>query len=123
MLSTPDPGYSIKRSPDHRRDLCKLHKLFVNFKDIGVENIVAPEGYEASFCQGDCSFPLNVQADNQTAHSIVQALMAFQNPGKVPQACCSPDEYEDLSVVYSDVNGTYRFTRYSNMIVKSCRCS
>ena len=43
--------------------------------------IIAPEGYEAYYCFGECSFPLN-QHMNATNHAIVQTLMNLKN-GKV----------------------------------------
>jgi hypothetical protein len=36
--------------------------------------IIAPEGYAAYYCQGECSFPLNSYM-NATNHAIVQTLV------------------------------------------------
>lgn len=44
--------------------------------------IIAPEGYAAYYCQGECAFPLNSYM-NATNHAIVQTLvrifMVFMN--------------------------------------------
>ena len=36
--------------------------------------IIAPEGYAANYCDGECSFPLNAHM-NATNHAIVQTLV------------------------------------------------
>lgn len=36
--------------------------------------IIAPEGYAAFYCDGECSFPLNAHM-NATNHAIVQTLV------------------------------------------------
>lgn len=38
--------------------------------------IIAPEGYAAFYCDGECSFPLNAHM-NATNHAIVQTLVSF----------------------------------------------
>lgn len=37
--------------------------------------IIAPEGYAAYYCEGECSFPLNSYM-NATNHAIVQTLVS-----------------------------------------------
>ncbi|CAL8315890.1 unnamed protein product [Merluccius merluccius] len=63
--------------------------LYVDFSDVGWnEWIVAPPGYNAFYCQGECPFPL---ADhlNSTNHAIVQTLVNSVN-SNIPRACCVP---------------------------------
>lgn len=38
--------------------------------------IIAPEGYAAYYCEGECAFPLNSYM-NATNHAIVQTLVSF----------------------------------------------
>lgn len=38
--------------------------------------IIAPEGYAAFYCDGECSFPLNAHM-NATNHAIVQTLVGI----------------------------------------------
>lgn len=52
--------------------LIKLVFVFVS-KDW----IIAPEGYAANYCDGECSFPLNAHM-NATNHAIVQTLVRSQ---------------------------------------------
>lgn len=37
--------------------------------------IIAPKGYAANYCDGECSFPLNAHM-NATNHAIVQTLVS-----------------------------------------------
>lgn len=42
--------------------------------------IIAPEGYAANYCDGECSFPLNAHM-NATNHAIVQTLVRPTHTG------------------------------------------
>lgn len=115
----PNP---LKRSTKRKDRPCQLYKMYVRFQDLNLEqDIIAPEGYEAGFCEGQCRFPLSVQSE-PTPHAIIQTLFAFQNPEIVPEPNCSPREYDELNVIYSDSDGNYRMHRYANMLVRNCRC-
>ncbi|KAG8571702.1 hypothetical protein GDO81_011757 [Engystomops pustulosus] len=53
---------------------CRKHELYVSFQDLGWQDwIIAPKGYAANYCGGECSFPLNAHM-NATNHAIVQTL-------------------------------------------------
>lgn len=54
------------------------HLTFNNFQDW----IIAPDGYGAFYCSGECNFPLNAHK-NATNHAIVQTLVHLLNPTKV----------------------------------------
>lgn len=81
---------------------CKKRELYVSFRDLGwqVQSrkcpltpsfatvsvksllfssdqdwIIAPEGYAAYYCDGECAFPLNSDM-NATNHAIVQTLVS-----------------------------------------------
>lgn len=41
--------------------------------------IIAPEGYAAYYCEGECAFPLNSYM-NATNHAIVQTLVSHRQP-------------------------------------------
>ncbi|KAK7906798.1 hypothetical protein WMY93_015410 [Mugilogobius chulae] len=68
---------------------CRRHDLYVDFSDVGWnEWIVAPPGYHAFYCQGECPFPL---ADhlNSTNHAIVQTLVNSVN-SNIPEPVVCP---------------------------------
>lgn len=101
---------------------CSRHKMYVNFEEVGWSDwIVAPPGYNAYFCQGDCKFPL---ADhlNTTNHAIVQTLMNSMSPTTVPKACCVPTQLNSISMLYLDVNLRVVLKNYKDMEVVGCGC-
>ena len=55
--------------------------------------IIAPEGYAAYYCEGECAFPLNSYM-NATNHAIVQTLVsvACVPSGVWPAAAAGPPD-------------------------------
>lgn len=70
------------RNPDAQKS-CQIQTLYVSFKDLKWQDwIIAPDGYGAFYCSGDCNFPLNAHM-NATNHAIVQTLVHLMSPNKV----------------------------------------
>ncbi|CAF96552.1 unnamed protein product, partial [Tetraodon nigroviridis] len=127
---------------------CKKHELYVSFRDLGWQGdwIIAPEGYAAYYCDGECAFPLNSYM-NATNHAIVQTLVGFCrnpperpalsrplknasfqkqvhfiNPETVPKPCCTPTQLHSISVLYFDDSSNVILKKYRNMVVRACGC-
>ncbi|XP_066528444.1 bone morphogenetic protein 7-like, partial [Hoplias malabaricus] len=101
---------------------CKKHELYVSFRDLGWQDwIIAPEGYAAYYCEGECAFPLNSYM-NATNHAIVQTLVHFINPESVPKPCCAPTQLHGISVLYFDDSSNVILKKYRNMVVRACGC-
>ncbi|XP_038551510.1 bone morphogenetic protein 7-like [Micropterus salmoides] len=101
---------------------CKKHELYVSFRDLGWQDwIIAPEGYAAYYCEGECAFPLNSYM-NATNHAIVQTLVHFINPDTVPKPCCAPTQLHGISVLYFDDSSNVILKKYRNMVVRACGC-
>lgn len=83
--------------------------------------IIAPDGYAAFYCYGECSFPLNAHM-NASNHAIVQTLVHLMTPSMVPKPCCAPIKLSSISVLYFDDNSNVILKKYRNMVVKSCGC-
>jgi len=112
-------GRKYKR---RRRTNCRRHPLYVDFQDVGWNDwIVAPPGYNAYFCHGECPFPM---ADhlNSTNHAIVQTLVNSVNPGAVPRACCVPTDLSPISMLYLDESDKVVLKNYKDMVVEGCGC-
>ncbi|XP_018428493.1 PREDICTED: bone morphogenetic protein 7-like [Nanorana parkeri] len=104
------------------KQACKKHELYVSFRDLGWQDwIIAPEGYAAYYCEGECAFPLNSYM-NATNHAIVQTLVHFINPETVPKPCCAPTDLQGISVLYFDDSSNVILKKYRNMVVRSCGC-
>lgn len=105
-----------------RRDHCRRHSLWVDFSDVGwTDWIVAPAGYQAYFCQGECPYPLDDHF-NATNHAIVQNLINSVSPTMVPKACCIPTELSAISMLYVDENDKVVLKSYQDMVVEGCGC-
>uniref|UniRef100_A0A8C8CFE6 TGF-beta family profile domain-containing protein n=1 Tax=Oncorhynchus tshawytscha TaxID=74940 RepID=A0A8C8CFE6_ONCTS len=83
--------------------------------------IIAPEGYAANYCGGECVFPLNAHM-NATNHAIVQTLVHLMNPENVPKPCCAATKLHAISVLYFDDNSNVILKKYKNMVVRACGC-
>ncbi|XP_068144741.1 protein 60A [Drosophila tropicalis] len=109
-------------SPSNNSRSCQMQTLYIDFKDLGWHDwIIAPEGYGAFYCSGECSFPLNAHM-NATNHAIVQTLVHLMEPKRVPKPCCAPTRLGALPVLYHLNDENVNLKKYKNMIVKSCGC-
>ena len=118
----PRRKHRRKHGGRHRDRNCRRHKLFVDFQDVGWNDwIVAPPGYHAYFCHGECPFPM---ADhlNSTNHAIVQTLVNSVNPSAVPRACCVPTDLSPISMLYLDEQEKVVLKNYKDMVVEGCGC-
>lgn len=110
-----------QRKKHQHKPSCRKHELYVDFTDVGWnEWIVAPPGYHAFFCQGECPFPL---ADhlNSTNHAIVQTLINSVN-SNIPRACCVPTDLSPISLLYLDEYEKVILKNYQDMVVEGCGC-
>ncbi|XP_034393845.1 bone morphogenetic protein 7b [Cyclopterus lumpus] len=111
-----------ENSSTDQKQACKKHELYVSFRDLGWQDwIIAPEGYAAYYCEGECAFPLNSYM-NATNHAIVQTLVHFINPETVPKPCCAPTQLHAISVLYFDDSSNVILKKYRNMVVRACGC-
>lgn len=140
MLKTVQHSNRIKRNVPRRRPKssrrnpyvehrytghpknCQIQTLYVSFKDLKWQDwIIAPDGYGAFYCSGECNFPLNAHM-NATNHAIVQTLAHLMQPSKVPKACCAPTKLSPISVLYFLDETNVNLKKYRNMVVRSCGC-
>ncbi|CAO1378765.1 unnamed protein product [Diamesa tonsa] len=107
---------------DHNPKSCQIQTLYVSFKDLKWQDwIIAPDGYGAFYCAGECNFPLNAHM-NASNHAIVQTLVHLMHPQKVPKPCCAPTKLSAISVLYYLDDSNVNLKKYKNMVVKSCGC-
>ncbi|XP_060088792.1 embryonic growth/differentiation factor 1 [Heteronotia binoei] len=119
-------GSRSKRSshyvPAGLSNICKPRRLYVSFSDIGWENwIIAPQGYMANYCLGECPFPLAEEL-NSTNHAILQTMVHSLDPEETPQACCVPVRLSPISILYYDNDDNVVLRHYEDMVVDECGC-
>lgn len=83
--------------------------------------IIAPSGYMAYRCSGECDFPLSANM-NATNHAIVQTLVHLLKSKRFPKPCCTPQDLDSISVLYYDDHRNVVYRKYRNMVVLSCAC-
>ncbi|XP_070260888.1 bone morphogenetic protein 8B [Myotis yumanensis] len=116
------PGIFDGAHGSHGRQVCRRHELYVSFQDLGwLDWVIAPQGYSAYYCEGECSFPLD-SCMNATNHAIVQSLVHLMKPDAVPKACCAPTKLSATSVLYYDSSNNVILRKHRNMVVKACGC-
>ncbi|XP_018564913.1 protein 60A-like [Anoplophora glabripennis] len=122
--STPLPNIANEyksNDPEGRRS-CRIQTLYISFKDLQWQDwIIAPDGYAAYYCAGECNFPLNAHM-NATNHAIVQTLVHLMNPWRYPKPCCAPTKLNPISVLFFLDDQNVILKKYKKMVVKSCGC-
>uniref|UniRef100_A0A8C6H3S5 Bone morphogenetic protein 8b n=1 Tax=Mus spicilegus TaxID=10103 RepID=A0A8C6H3S5_MUSSI len=104
------------------REVCRRHELYVSFRDLGwLDSVIAPQGYSAYYCAGECIYPLN-SCMNSTNHATMQALVHLMKPDIIPKVCCVPTELSAISLLYYDRNNNVILRRERNMVVQACGC-
>ncbi|XP_034418067.1 protein DVR-1 [Cyclopterus lumpus] len=103
-------------------NVCKARRLYIDFKDVGWQDwIIAPQGYMANYCHGECPFPLS-ESLNGTNHAILQTLVHSLDPHGTPQPCCVPIHLSPISMLYYDNNDNVVLRHYQDMVVDECGC-
>ncbi|PKK19463.1 growth differentiation factor 1 [Columba livia] len=113
---------SAQHPPVTPSNLCKPRRLYISFSDVGWENwIIAPQGYMANYCLGECPFPLTAEL-NSTNHAILQTMVHSLDPEGTPQPCCVPVRLSPISILYYDNNDNVVLRHYEDMVVDECGC-
>ncbi|CAL8144075.1 unnamed protein product [Orchesella dallaii] len=101
---------------------CQMGMLYVNFEDLGWKDwVIAPDGFIAYYCHGECSFPLTASM-NATNHAIVSTLVHTYYPLEYPKPSCAPNKLGSISMLYYDDNSNVTVKKYKDMVIKSCGC-
>uniref|UniRef100_A0A3Q2ZQ59 Growth differentiation factor 3 n=3 Tax=Kryptolebias marmoratus TaxID=37003 RepID=A0A3Q2ZQ59_KRYMA len=113
---------SAVRLPVTLSNVCKARRLYIDFKDVGWQDwIIAPQGYMANYCHGECPFPIS-ESLNSTNHAILQTLVHSLDPQDTPQPCCVPIRLSPISMLYYDNNDNVVLRHYQDMVVDECGC-
>lgn len=113
---------SSRRHNKNLKDPCRRRQMYVDFDAVGWSNwIVAPLGYDAYYCGGECEFPMPDHM-NTTNHAIVQSLVNSMKPKEVPAPCCVPTQLRSMSMLYVGADGLIILKNYREMVVVGCGC-
>lgn len=118
----PVPSVHDHSHANSGKQACKRHELYVSFSDLGWKDwVLAPTGYSAFYCDGECLYPLG-SCMNATNHALIQQVVHLLKPDEVPKACCAPTKLSPISVLFYDDNNNVILKKHRNMVVKTCGC-
>lgn len=105
-----------------KKDSCRRKPLYVDFNQLGWSTwVIAPRGYSAYFCQGLCEFPIDNHL-KPTNHATVQTILNSVAPSLAPRACCSPNKFSAISILFIDTSDNIVYKKYEEMVVERCGC-
>lgn len=123
-LSSPNSFEHVLNSYQARSriDNCRRHTMMISFKDLNWQDwVVAPEGYTAHYCHGECNFPL-LHNMNATNHALMQSLVHIIDPYRFPKPCCAPTLFNNMTLLYFLDEENVTLQKYTDLLVKSCGC-
>jgi len=101
---------------------CRLRTLYIDFNDIGWGDfILAPLGFPANYCDGVCSFPLDVSF-NPSNHATVQTLVHLIDKNKTSEALCAPISMGTPLTFLLLADNRVIIKKFSEMTVIKCGC-
>lgn len=121
----PTPIEEATCSPDEPDPKCCRYPLEINFEAFGWDWVIAPKRYNAYYCAGTC--PINYKQMSAHAH-LMQQLDVLTGSSTNPQRrslgpCCTPQDYQDVKVVYIAHDRSIKETLIPGAIVLRCGCA
>ncbi|XP_077411555.1 inhibin subunit beta Ab [Vanacampus margaritifer] len=108
---------------DGKTRTCCKRQFYVSFKDIGWSDwIIAPSGYHANYCQGDC--PEHAASVGGSFHAAVINQYRMRGSGALRgvKSCCVPTRLRAMSMLYFDDEQMIVKKDIRDMIVEQCGC-
>ncbi|XP_008578389.1 PREDICTED: LOW QUALITY PROTEIN: embryonic growth/differentiation factor 1 [Galeopterus variegatus] len=87
--------------------------------------VIAPRGFLAKFCQGQCSLPATLPGPGGPPalnHAVLRALMHAAAPSAASLPCCVPARLSPISVLFFDNSDNVVLRHYEDMVVDECGC-
>lgn len=100
---------------------CCKESFYVSFKALGWDDwIIAPHGYFANYCRGDCAGPRTPDT-YQSYHTHV--IEEFRKLDRLTgmQPCCAPLKFSSMSLIYYGKEGIIK-RDLPKMVVDECGC-
>ncbi|KTF82034.1 hypothetical protein cypCar_00032285 [Cyprinus carpio] len=125
LKSTSSPETSMpKLVPmyDFPTDDCDLHDFKVSFSQLKLDHwIIAPHRYNPRYCKGSCPRVVGY-IYGSPVHTMVQNIIYEKLDSSVPRPSCVPSEYNPLSVLTIENDGSIAYKEYEEMIATKCTC-
>ncbi|KAK7867409.1 hypothetical protein R5R35_003838 [Gryllus longicercus] len=102
---------------------CCKQKFYVNFTHLGWDDwIIAPRGYYANYCQGDCGGVHRTPDTYQNYHTHVMEEIRKVDPLSGMQPCCAPLKFSSMSLIYFSPDSNIIKRDLPKMVVDECGC-
>ncbi|XP_033168270.1 inhibin beta chain isoform X2 [Drosophila mauritiana] len=101
---------------------CCKESFYVSFKALGWDDwIIAPRGYFANYCRGDCTGTFRTPDTFQTFHA--HFIEEYRKMGLLNgmRPCCAPIKFSSMSLIYYGDDGIIK-RDLPKMVVDECGC-
>lgn len=107
-----------------RNQQCCKHRFYVSFKTLGWDDwIIAPNGYYANYCRGDCGSGIHRSPDTfLTYYSHVLHEVRKYSKLNGNQLCCAPLKFSSMSLIYFGPDSKIIKRDLPKMVVEECGC-
>ncbi|XP_034180035.2 inhibin subunit beta [Osmia lignaria lignaria] len=102
---------------------CCKQRFYVNFSQLGWDDwIIAPQGYYANYCRGDCATGHRTPDTflNYYTHVIEEYRKMDRLAGMQP--CCAPLKFSPMSLIYYGPDSNIIKRDLPKMVVDECGC-
>lgn len=107
---------------EHPTDDCDLFDFRVSFTQLKLDHwIIAPSKYNPRYCKGICPRVVG-HIHGSPVHTMVQNIIFEKLDSTIPRPSCVPSEYDPLSVLTIENDGSIAYKEYEEMIATKCSC-
>ncbi|XP_072529660.1 growth/differentiatio [Salminus brasiliensis] len=125
LNSTQEPKPSTDTnmpSYEFPTDECDLYDFRVSFSQLKLDHwIIAPHKYNPRYCKGICPRVVGY-IYGSPVHTMVQNIIYEKLDSSIPRPSCVPSEYDPLSVLTIENDGSIAYKEYEEMIATKCTC-
>ena len=102
---------------------CCKQRFYVSFKALGWDDwIIAPHGYFANYCRGDCGGLHRTPDTFLTYYShVIEELRKYDKLNGM-QPCCAPLKFSSMSLIYFGPDSKIIKRDLPKMVVDECGC-
>ncbi|TST47761.1 Growth/differentiation factor 9 [Bagarius yarrelli] len=107
---------------EHPTEDCDLYDFRVSFSQLRLDHwIIAPSKYNPRYCKGICPRVVG-HIYGSLVHTMVQNIIFEKLDSSMPRPSCVPSEYDPLSVLTIENDGSIAYKEYEEMIATRCTC-
>ncbi|KAL7868339.1 hypothetical protein SRHO_G00097230 [Serrasalmus rhombeus] len=107
---------------EYSMDDCDLYDFRVSFSQLKLDHwIIAPHKYNPRYCKGICPRVMGY-IYGSPVHTMVQNIIYEKLDSSIPRPSCVPSEYDPLSVLTIENDGSIAYKEYEEMIATKCTC-